>query len=212
MRIHPSWLVAPLLLCTIEGSVQAWRNLGSEPSRAPLFSWKGAELLTTAPPPFGKALAMYGADRGAEITDSLPNGRKLTLFYFEWDRIELGPLVDRGLHAPEQCNVEYGSFKLLDSGKVRTHKFENGETLGFNYTLLGEPDGKPVYVYKTPWLQGFGSLDGQTQDHRTTRLRRAFIRHCGAARVLEAGISGVENENEAWDLFQREVLDKLEWR
>ena len=211
MRFRPIWLVIPLLLLAIEGGVQAWRQAGLVPSRAPVFCWKGAELLTTAPPPFGNALALYRADRGAEKTEMLSDGRKMTLFYFEWDRMELGLMVDAGGHKAEECNVVHGSFKLLQSGEKRLHKFQNGETLSFAYTLLAEPSGKQVYVYKIPWLQGFGTLDGQTQD-RTTRLRRSFIRHCGAARVLEAGIFGAESEDEAWGLFQSEVLEKLEWR
>ena len=210
MRFRLSWLFIPLLLA-IEGGVQAWRHVGPAPSKAPVFYWKGAELLTSAPPPFGSALTLYKADRGSEKTELLPDGRKMTLFYFEWDRMELGPMIDAGGHKAEQCNVEYGSFKLQRSGEKRIHKFPNGETLSFDYTLLAEPNGRQVYVYKIPWLQGFGALDDMSND-RTTRLCRSFIRHCGAARVLEAGIFGAASEDEAWGLFVREVLEKLEWR
>jgi hypothetical protein len=211
MPLRPIWFLIPLLLLAIEGGVQAWRHVAIASSTAPVFFWKGAELLTTAPPPFGAALKIYRADRGAEQTLALPEGRKMTLFYFEWDSIELGRVMDLRGHKAEKCNVEYGSFTLLQSGGYRDHKFANGETLRFNYTLLAEPDGHPVYVYKLPWLQGFGLLEG-LMHVRTTRIRYTFLRHRGAGRVLEAGIHGAASEDEAWDLFQREVLEKLTWQ
>jgi len=208
---RPVTLLIPLLLLGIEGGVQAWRHVGLKPSTAPVFNWKKKPLLTSAPPPFGNALKLYRADRGAEQTQELPNGRKMTLFYFEWDGIELGTLCDVGGHEAEVCNVEYGSFKLVESGGQRTYKAANGEKLCFNYTLLAEPNGSPVYVYKMPWIQGYGLLGSLTQD-RATRLRRSFLRHRGAGRVLEAGFFGASSEAEAWGLFQREVLEKLEWK
>jgi hypothetical protein len=198
------------LLLAVELGVPAWRRAGLEPSAAPVFYWREATLLTSAPPPFGPALEMYRADRGAELTKNLPEGRKMTLFYFEWDSIELGPFSDVGGHEAEVCNVRHGSFKLLQSGGQRTYKAANGETLRFNYTLLAQPNGNPVYVYKMPWIQGYGLLESLTQD-RATRLQTAFLRHRGAARVLEAGFFGATSEDEAWLLFQHEVLDKLQW-
>ena len=110
----------------------------------------------------------------------------------------------------EVCNVEYGGFKLLQSGGHRNHQASNGETLTFDCTHLAERGGTPVYVFRMPWLQGYGALEGLTQN-RAIRLRSSFMRHRGAARVLEAGIFGAANEDEAWELFRREVLDRLEW-
>ena len=211
MTLRPRYLLLPLLLLAIEGGVHAWRNVALEPSTAPVFYWKGTELLTKAPPPFGTALTMYRANRGAEQTKELPNERKITIFYFEWDSIELGPFIDVGGHEAEICNVDFGSFKLLRSGGQRTHKCANGESLNFNYTMLAEPNGKPAHVYKMPWIQGFGLWEGLAKN-RTTRLHVSFLRHRSAARVLEAGIFGAASEEEAWGLFQREVLEKLEWR
>jgi hypothetical protein len=175
-----------------------------------VFYWKDAPLLTTAPPPFGNALELYRADRGAEQTREFAQGRKMTLFYFEWDSLELGLLCEAGGHEPEVCNVRFGSFKLLHCGGKRVYKAANVESLYFNYTLLAAPDGTPVHVYKMPWIQGYGVLNSLTQD-RVTRLRTAFLRHRGAARVLEAGIFGAASEDEAWGLFVREVLERLVW-
>ena len=155
---------------------------------------------------------MYQADRGAEQTKDLPDGRKMTLFYFEWDRIQPGPFDGVSGHEVQICNVEHGSFKLLQGGGKRIYKATNGELLYLTYTLLAEPNDKPVYVYKLPWIQGFGEWDATDSGRdRTFRLRRSFIRYSGAARVIQAGIFGAASENEAYDLFQHEVLDKLEW-
>ncbi|MEI8310795.1 MAG: hypothetical protein WCH98_08570 [Verrucomicrobiota bacterium] len=206
------YISLPLLLLAIEGGVQTWRHVGILPSTAPVFCWKGTPLLTTAPPPFGKALEMYRADRGAEQTMELPEGRKMTLFYFEWDGMTLGPFIDLSGHAAEVCNVDYGSFKLVHAGDKRIYTATNGEALYFNYTLLTDPNGQPVHVYKIPWVQGFGEWVSTPSVDRITRLRRSFLRHRGAARVLEAGIFGAANEDEAWALFEREVLEMLVWR
>ena len=211
--IRPVILLVPLLILAIEGGVQAWRHVGIKPSTAPVFYWKEATLLTSSPPPFGTALKMYRADRGAEQMIELPESRKMTLFYFEWDSIELGPFCEVGGHEAEVCNVAYGSFKLLKSGGERIHTAANGETMCFSHTLLADPNGRSVHVYKIPWIQGFGVWQATDSSRdRSLRLRRAFLRYCGAARVLEAGIFGAASEEEAWGLFEREVLEKLEWR
>ena len=211
MRFRLFWLVIPLLLLAIEGEVWAWRHAGLEPSKALVFHWKGAELLTTAPRPFGLALEIYRADRGAESVLGLADGRKMTIFYFEWDRIEFGPFIDIGGHEAEVCNVQYGSFKLLKRGGQRIYRFANGETMNFDYTLLKGPDGSAVYVYKCPWIQGIGKWINAANVDRFARLRRTMVRHLSEARVLEAGIFGAASEDEAWCLFEREVLEKLEW-
>jgi len=208
MHLRATWFLIPLLILAIEGGVQAWRFVGKTPPTTSVFCWKGEELVTTAPPPFGRALEAYRADRGANKMVTLPDGQKMTLFYFEWDRIDLGPFIDVGGHDAEVCNVRFAGFKLLQGGGHRTYRYENGEALCFNYVLLADPDGKPVYVYKIPWIQGYGAWV-EPKD-RFSRLRRSFIRHCGAARVLEAGFFGAASEDEAWGLFQREVLEKLE--
>ena len=200
-----------LFLASLEGGVLAWR--GNVPvSTAPVFSWNGAPLLSSAPPPFGKALEMYRADRGAEKTQELPEGRKITLYYYEWDQVSLGPFVDVAGHPVELCNVEYGSFKLQKSKVERRYLCANGETLCFNSTWLTDPNGKPVFVYKISWIQGYGVWDDSKFGNRNYRFRRSFLRHQGAARLLEVGIFGSDTEDEAWKLVQSDVLAKLEWQ
>ena len=210
--LRPVFLLVVFLLIAIEGGVLAWRHAGTQPSTAPVFYWQGAPLLTSAPPPFGTALEMYRADRGAQLNKELAEGRKMTFFYFEWDGIDLGPFCDVGGHEAEVCNVAAG-FKVLKSGVQRTHTLPGGESLTFDYTLLAEPNGKPVHIYKIRWIQGYGAwLATHSSLDRPLRIRRSLLCHRGAARVLEAGIFGAANEDEAWALFEREVLEMLVWR
>ena len=206
-----AFAAALLFLVILEAGLLAWRHVGITPSTAPVFYWKGAPLVSTAQSSFGKALEMYRADRGAEQIKDLPAGRNMTIFYFEWDKIDFGYHVDLAGHEAETCNVEFGSFKLLQRRRQAIYKASNGETLDFNFTILADPSGKPTYVYKIPWVQGFGAWVGRNGGGRLTRLRLSFLRHKGAGRVLEAGIFGAASEDEAWSLFQHEVLDKLVW-
>jgi hypothetical protein len=200
-----------LFLVVLEAGVALWQH-NIPVSTAPVFSYPPAVANFGKSATLAPAIEMYRADRGAELTKDLPDGRKMTIFYFEWDKVKLGPFSIVGGHDTELCNVEYGSFKLLQKGKQRIHTAANGETLRFNYTLLAESNGKPVYVYRMPWIQGFGTWVNLGMNDRTTRVRRALFRQQGEARVLQGGISGVASEDEAWGLFQREVLDRLEWK
>jgi hypothetical protein len=203
------WLV-PAVLLAIEGGVQIWRHAELTPSEAPVFNWRGAELVSKADGSFGQALDMYRADRGAETLVKLDEGRSLKIFYFEWDVMETGPFADVGSHDAEVCNVAAG-FKLIRTGHLNTYQPKGYEPLDFRCTVLAQPTGEIVYVFKLPWIQGVGAWQVGSSRDRTLRLKRSFIRHQGQARVLEAGVYGAASEEEAWDLVVNEILEKLEW-
>ena len=205
-----TWLLITLLIIAIEGGVLGWRQLWLKPSTAPVFYWKGAELVTSAPPPFGRALEVYRPDRGAEKTISLPDDRKITLFYFEWDKIDVGP-ASLDSHRVEECNVVAG-FHVLGTEQQRIYQAPNGESLCCSLTMLAGSDNLPIYVYKLLWIQGIGPWYQDVRLDRNVRLRRSFLNARGAARVLQAGIFGAASEDEAWAMFQREVLAKVEWQ
>jgi hypothetical protein len=42
-------------------------------------------------------------------------------------------------------------------------------------------------------------------------LKSSFIRKVGQARMLQAGVFGARDADHAWQVFQSEVLEKLEW-
>jgi len=75
-RLFKAPVLLLVFLAALEAGVQAWRHGGIAASTAPVFFWKQAPLLTSAPPPFGEALKLYRADRGAEQAIELPEGRK----------------------------------------------------------------------------------------------------------------------------------------
>lgn len=205
------WLAIPLGLLAIEGAVQGWRHSEYEPSTDPVFNWRGAELVSTAPPPFGDALEIYHADRGSSKKWPIADGRSINLFYFEWDEMETGPFADIGGHDAEVCNVAAG-FKMIRTGELRTYRPEGRGPLVFRTTVLSEPNGNTVYVFKLPWIQGVGEWHVNSSSDRWLRFKRSFIRHKGQARVLEAGVFGAAGEEEAWGIVESEILGKLEWQ
>ena len=85
-------ILIPLLLLAIEGGVQAWRYAGRTPSTAPLFDWRQEPILATAPPPFGTALEIYRADRGAEQTKEFPRRAVNDVFLFRVGQHRVGAI------------------------------------------------------------------------------------------------------------------------
>jgi hypothetical protein len=210
MKALPLVLLAAMIL-SIEAGVQFWRHESLEISRAPLFGWKDAPLVTEAPPPFGKALELYRADRGMETFQSLPQGRRLQLIYLEWDKLETGPLADVSGHESDICNRIAG-FQVLEAAVPRSFTTANGQQLVFHYTRLADRHGNIVHNYKMPWIQGIGAWHIGSSSNRMVRLERSFIRHAGAARVIQFGIFGENSEQQAWEIVQNELNQNLQWR
>ena len=85
----------------------------------------------------------------------------------------------------------------------------------FDSTHFVDSNGRDMFIFKLAWMQGLGSRSiraGQGGAHRAERLMNSSIRHSGALRVLQAGVFGPRDADHAWQVFQSEVLDKLEWR
>lgn len=199
------------LIVSIEAGVQYWRHGNLQASQAPLFHWKDATLVTEAPPPFGRALDLYRADRGMEKFQDLPDGRRLQVIYMEWDKMETGPLADVAGHESDICNSIAG-FKVLEASVPRTMTCDNGQQMLFHYTRLQDPKGNLVHNYKIPWIQGLGAWQIGSSSSRTIRIERSFIRHVGAARVIQIGVFGEADEAKAWDLVQATLREKLIWQ
>ena len=159
---------------------------------------------------FQQALGVYKADRGWQSDVELKNQTSLTTFYFEWDRMESGLLMHLASHSPEVCNVASG-LTFLGRRPSRTHSFQNGQVLSFDSTAFKTPQGLLVHVFKATWLQGEGDIDLLREYSRIERLRGSFGRHVGQARVLEGGIFGSNDIDEAWVAFQSKVLSQVEW-
>jgi hypothetical protein len=204
-------LILLISLLALEGGVQLWRHNAPPASDGPVFFWKDAELVTEAEPPFGQALEMYEADRGMQTFRSIEGGGRLQTMYMEWDDLEAGPFADLGGHESEVCNLTAG-FTILESRVPRVFTAPGAPPLEFHYARLADPSGRPVHAYKMPWFQGLGPWHIDSSRDRSLRLKRSFLRHRGAARVIQFGVSGIANEGDAWNLVQSELRDRLEWR
>jgi len=204
------WLVAVIALAFVGEAWLAVRKLTPVPSSdAAVYHLPGAaeqplesDLLS--------ALRMYGADHGIRRTWSREDGITQTVFYFTWERAELGPIMHLAGHNPEVCNAGRG-FKFLGVRPVRVHEFPNGEPLEFDVTAFKRRDGTPMFIFKGAWLQGVGNLGITRLDDRAVRLKRTVIRHVGEARVLQGSVMGGVDEETAWRIFVEDVLSQLVW-
>jgi hypothetical protein len=201
-----------LLFIVLAGSGLAlWRYLPIAPSTAAVFSFPAAAERFDQAGEFAGAIAVYHADRGAECKLSAPDGSQITVFYFEWDQVKAGPMMGATGHTPEQCNVAAG-FKLLEVAANRTYQADGQLPLVFDSTHFADSGGQDVFVFKMFWMQELGTRSLREGESRIERLKSSFIRHAGAARVLQGGVSGARDADHAWQVFQSDVLEKLEWK
>lgn len=204
------FLSAAVMLVLVELGVRHWR--GSAPvSEAPVWSLPMVTEAMRDPGEFQRAIDVYRADRGAELALETPEGENLTVFYFEWDRVEAGPMADITGHTPDECNVAYGGLTLEAKHPSRNHVFGDGERLTFDASTLTGPGGKTFHVFKGAWMQGVGSWDLRSAGDRLTRMSLSFSPAVGQARVLQGGVAGAETEAAAWEVFQNQVLETLTW-
>lgn len=211
MSIRLFLLSACAAILVVEAGVQFWRQREIPASAAPVFSLPGVELQRTAEPPFGAALEQYRADCGAMHSIALPEGKRIDLFYFEWDVMDVGPLSDVLAHEAEVCNVAAG-FKVVTTGRILRYDAGAGGMLDFRHTELDDGSGQRIHVFKLPWVQGIGAMHIGSYRDRFLRLERSFIRHRGSARVLQAGVYGAADVEEAWGIVQAELLAGLDWQ
>jgi hypothetical protein len=199
------------LLVVGEAGVQLWRHLPAPVSTDSVFSFPPAAANFDKPGKLAPAIELYGADRGAEWNLSTAGDTRLTVFYFEWDEVEVGPLMSMAGHSPDECNVAAG-FTLHAILPPRSHEVPGQQPLAFDATHFTDPSGRSVHMFKMPWIQGLGARKLREGAVRSQRLHNSFIHHAGAARVLQAGVFDAKDADHAWQTFQHQVLDHLEWR
>ena len=196
-------------LIALEFGVPAWRQ-AAPVSTAPIFTLPMASEAMMAPGKFTKVVNIYQADRGGELKLAGPDGSSLSLFYFEWDQLDHGRSLDIARHEPEICNIAAG-FTLLSRNANRSFEAPGHPPLVFDATTFADPSKRQVHVYKAAWLQGFGTQDIRNHGSRLTVIKNAFHYGRGAARVIECGVSGAQDEAHAWQIFQEQVLQHLAW-
>ena len=196
-------------LLSLEIAVPVWRN--SVPvSKAAVFSLPMASEAMKAPGKFALSIEIYHADRGAELKLPGPADTSLTVFYFEWDQVEASRKRYFYSHNSEYCITSAG-FTVESRNANRTFKSPDQSPLVFDATTFTDPKGHHVYIYKITWVQGLGALGLRDRDERSLRFKYAFDRGRGAARFIEGGIFGAQDENQAWQIFQEQVLQHLAW-
>lgn len=209
-----------IFLAVLEGGIAAWRG-SITPSTAPVFTYPPAASQFGKSATLAPALALFRADRAAECKIDGPDHSHLSVLYFEWDRFDLSPVMNLTLHAPEICNANIG-YKLLEVLPNRKYEPPGREPLNFDSTHFTDPSGQDVFIFKVVWLQGYGCLrmreDGPGApplvegEHRFDRIKNSFVRHRGAARIVEAAVFGAHDNDHAWQLFSAQVLAQLSWR
>jgi len=199
--------IAVALIVVTEAALGIRSLTPIQASDAPVFSWQEV-MQEPAERSFASSIRSYGADDGRRKDVIFDDGVRLTAFYFEWARTEMGPLMDLKGHPPEVCNVAAG-LTFLGLGPERHHLLINGERLLFDITRFKDPSGQTVHVFKCAWVQGVGGLVLRRSETRLERMKSTLIRHAGAARVVQGGVFNAASEDHAWSVFEREVLAKL---
>jgi hypothetical protein len=205
-------LVAILFLVLVEAGLAGWWLITSRPSTAPVFSWPEAVPRLGQAARLAPAMAKYRADRGAEVRLASPDGPRLTVLYLEWDRIDSRPAMGFASHPAEECNVGLG-YQFLGIEPSRVFGGPGGASLRFDSTRFVDLAGKPLFMFKLAWIQGAGAWQVRDEGrNRIERLRRSFVRHTGAARILQAGVFDARDGEHAWQVFREQVLEQLAWR
>lgn len=203
---------AILFLLGVEIGLAGWRFAVRTPSTEPVFSWPEAVTRFGKEERLAPAIEKYRADRGAELRFAVPEGPRTTALYLEWDQIESRPAMGFASHPAEECNVGLG-YKFLGLDPNRVYESTAGIPLHFDCTRFADLSGKPMFMFKIAWIQGAGAWQVREEgSNRIERLRRSFIRHTGAARILQAGIFDAKDSDHAWQTFREQVLDHLVWK
>ncbi len=205
------WPLAALaLLCLGEGALGLRNVLPPPAAEGPVFhlpeDFEGDVARVEIP----SVVESYRADRGSQWELDLEGDVSLTVFSFEWDHLELGPLMDVTSHAPEICNVAAG-FEFRGSRQTRVWQGPAGVDLEFDTTVFAARGGQLVYVFKTGWMREIGTLTFQRGTERLARIRGAFVRKAGPGRVLQGGVFGAADEETAWSIFSETILSRLTW-
>lgn len=194
-----------------ETAVAVWGRWQPDMSGFPIFSWTAPETFKPQDPKaLDRSMEVYQADRGVSGSWQTADGPSVTAFYFEWDKVGAGPQMAIGGHAPEICNAAAG-YRFLGRQPARVYESQ-GHALPFDTTVFADRAGREVYIFKLAWLQGFGPWEIASNQSRLHRLGLSFRRASGEGRVLMAGVFGAGDENHAWEIFQKEILESLRWK
>lgn len=201
-----------VLVLLAEVGPALWRWTRPPACQDPCFSFPPAAERFGDPDSLDADMRRQHPDRGSRVELPGPEHTRVSLIWMEWDAGTEDPFMTIGEHYPEMCNVSAG-FKFLGIERPRTHQVPGQQPMVFDTTRFTDPAGRSVVLFKLAWIQGFGSWDvREARDDRLLRLRRSFLRHRGAARLVHAGVFDARDPDHAWQVLRTTVLDRLVWK
>lgn len=204
-------LLKPALLAflvILDLGIEEWKRGGLLSPHTPFTLPMAADAMGNPSSRIRSAVEVYFADRGGQLNVDGRKGEKLTIFYFEWDQVDAGSIIEIAGHPPERCNVAAG-FAHLGRDPVRRYYLSNGDELIFDSSRLQDLQGRVIYFFKLAWIQSRGSLEIRVDQSRFSRFMGSFQKGRGAGRVLECGVSEALSRDDAWRAFKDEVLNNL---
>lgn len=134
--------------------------------------------------------------------------------YFEWDQTDEKGLVEAFRHSPEECMgaVGFEVEAMLPSRRFRV----GGEEMVFDVTRFRDRKGGAIHVFKSPWVEGIAGRNllregpgGETaREFKFLAVSKRWKPRF--ARVVMGGVTGISEEEDAWRMFQKTVLEDLE--
>ena len=190
----------------------AWAFRAIPPGRGagPVYSWSaGPNAVSVEDRNTELARDQYKADRGGQWKLQAGQSLPVTVYYFEWDRLETAPTMIIDGHHAELCN-EIAGFRLVERLPPRRIEGPDGTAVEFDATWFVDPAGRPLYSFKNVWLAETGNWDTR-QKSRMLRLHLAFVRRQDPARVLQAGVFDAKSADEAWQTFRARIVPGISW-
>ncbi len=214
--IKPFLILAACLLAS-EGFRYWWFNLGHNPwKEEPVLA---VRLFEQEDRPDLEIMPVEGnIDTGplrfdhAEFCRIIPNrGPLLTVFHMAYDSGNPSVYWDAFSHPPENCMGASGWIRL-DPVPDRTVQIGD-QTLDFRRIKFRDPSrGTPLYIHKAAWFPPEARLDRENVRRNARAYRFSTMKNRAPhppASVLLVGLYGVESEERAWQIFERELASQL---
>lgn len=210
-------LAIPIAVLLSEAAAWVWMNPNHDkvPVIMPGYRFPGderiARLTTGGMEEIKKSLS---CDTGLRGVIRGRYGSVVSVGFFEWNDSQSTRVSEVLAHMPEVCMgmVGVNLEEMFPSRRVSFGDFE----LIFDATRFRGADGKPIFIFKAPWIDGVRELDlrrgphsgiVKVDDQRMFRLESVKRRYSPRyARVLMGGVHGATTVDEAWEIFSEAVL------
>ncbi len=163
-----------------------------------------------------KVKEALGCDDGLQGMIRGQDGSLLSVAFFEWNKSQSARMSEVLAHMPEVC-MGAGGADLEERYPSRRVPYGDFDLI-FDSTRFRGENGRPTFIFKAPWIEGFRDMDlrqgpyGHTWQEDKRRFRLLAVKNRFKpryARVLMASVRGVETEEAAWEAFRREILENV---